>query len=47
MKKIEAKDTSLYTKKILSPPNESDKIFRITIISYTQTCKNSNRIIQA
>lgn len=27
MKKIEAKDTSLYTKKILSPPNESDKIF--------------------
>lgn len=46
MKKIEAKDTPIH-KKILSPPNESDKIFRITIISYTQTCKNSNRIIQA
>lgn len=46
MKKIETKDTSPYTQKILSPPNESDKIFRITIISYTQAYKNSNRIIQ-
>lgn len=27
MKKIETKDTSPYTQKILSPPNESDKIF--------------------